>query len=222
MRVLYHSWLSPQSRKIRMILGEKKLDVELKVERTWERRKDFLKMNPAGDVPVLVDEDGATISHHMAIGEYLDEVYPEPRLMGETPVERAEVRRIIGWFDGKMDREVTSHLVAEKVMKRFMKLGQPDSDAIRAALYNLRTHLDYIAWLVERRHYLAGSRLTMADLSAAAHISVLDYLGDIHWDNFRPAREWYMLVKSRRSFRPLLDDRIAGLAPPPHYDKVDF
>lgn len=222
MRRLYHIWLDPGCRKIRLILAEKNLDHELKVEMVWERREAFMKLNPAGDVPVLIEPEKLILADHNAIAEYLDEEYPDNPLMGETSDERAEVRRLNGWFDRKFNDEVTKHLVSEKVLKRFLKMGQPKSEAIRAASYNLRTHLDYIGYLAERRNYLAGASLTMADLTAAAHISIIDYLGDIAWDDYKAAKHWYMQVKSRKSFRPLLEDRIAGMPPAPHYTKLDF
>lgn len=222
MRRLYHIWLDPQCRKVRLILAEKNLDVELKVEMVWERREAFLKLNPAGDLPVLIEPEKLILADGNAIAEYLDEEYTNNPLLGESSDERAEVRRLNGWFDVKFNAEVTQHLLTEKVMKRFLKMGQPQSEAIRAALYNLRTHLDYISYLAERRNYLAGSTLTMADLTAAAHISIVDYLGDIVWENYPAAKTWYMQVKSRKSFRPLLEDRIAGMPPAPHYNKLDF
>jgi glutathione S-transferase len=222
MRILYHSWLSAESRKIRLLLGELGLDYELKAEMYWERREQFLKLNPSGEVPVLIEEDGSIISESSAISEYLDETHPEIALMGKEPKARAEVRRLIGWFDKKFKVEVTDLMVQEKILKRFLKMGIPDLETIRCGLHNLKTHLAYISYLAERKNYLASNELSMADLAAAGHISVLDYLGDIPWEDWPSAKEWYMRVKSRKSFRPLLQDRIAGMTPPLHYDKLDF
>ena len=222
MRMLYHMWLSPQSRKVRIVLGEKGLDCRLKSEKTWERREPFLKMNPAGEVPVLVEEDGAIYADSRAIAEYLDETYLDPPLIGTDPGLRAEVRRICQWFDDKFMAEVTALLSAEKIMKRFLGMGQPDSEPIRCALQNLKVHMGYISHLAERENYLAGEVFSLADITAASHISVVDYLNDVAWDDFPAAKDWYMRVKSRKSFRPILADRIAGLPPPKHYEKLDF
>ena len=178
MRTLYHLWLSPFSRKVRLVLAEKQVEFTMTVEPVWERRREFLALNPAGDVPVLVETDGTVLSHSAAICEYLEETHPDPRLIGRAPVERAEVRRLVGWFDTKFDREVTDRLVTEKVMKRFLGLGEPDSRQIRTALQDLTTHLNYIDYLCERRDWLAGDNLSLADIAAAAHLSCLDYLGD--------------------------------------------
>jgi len=222
MRLLYHLWLSPFSRKIRVVLKEKNLDFTMKVEKTWERRPEFLALNPAGDVPVLIEPDGTVLAEASAIAEFLDEVYRDKLLIGINALDRAEVRRLTQWFDSKLNREVTDPLVGEKMMKRFLGLGEPNSAAIRAGKANLGYHLDYITFLVERRRWLAGDHFSLADISAAAHLSALDYLGDVPWDAHEPAKEWYARIKSRPSFRPLLADHIPGAPPPKHYADLDF
>ncbi len=222
MRTLYHLWLSPFCRKVRIVLAEKGLDFGLEIERVWQRREEFLRLNPAGSVPVLVEPDGAALAESSVVCEYLDEVYPEPPMIGTTAAARAETRRLVAWFDGKFHREVTDNLLTEKLDKRFMGMGGPDSAAIRAGHDNIGTHLDYIGYLSERRSWLAGGTLSLADAAAAAHISALDYLGDIPWEDHPRAKDWYARIKSRPSFRPLLEDRIPGLPPPKHYADLDF
>jgi glutathione S-transferase len=222
MLILYHLALSPFCRKIRLALAEKRLDFEPRIERTWERREAFLALNPGGDVPVLVEDDGTILADSVAISEYLEETRPEPRLHGRTPVERAEVRRLVAWFDRKFNAEVTDNLVGEKVMKRLQRFGGPDSFNIRAGLANIGYHLEYIGFLVERRNWLAGEHMTYADLAAAAHLSCVDYLGDVPWPGHDEAKNWYARLKSRPSFRPLLGDQIPGLAPAPVYADLDF
>lgn len=222
MRTLYHVWLHPFSRKVRLALAEKKLDFELQVEKIWERRTAFLAMNPAGDVPVLVENDGTILSNSQVICEYLEEVYPEINLIGRDPIQRAETRRLIGWFDVKFNREVTDNLVGEKLMKRFLKLGEPHGPSIRAGHANIHYHLDYIGFLCEKRKWLAGETFTLADIAAAAHLSAIDYIGDVPWDEHHHARDWYARVKSRPGFKSLLEDRIPGFMPSEHYENVDF
>ena len=222
MRTLYHLWLSPFSRKVRIVLAEKKLEFQMNVEQVWERRRDFLALNPSGEVPVLVEPDNTVLSDSNAICEFLEEKAPEPNLIGRTPHDRAEVRRLVAWFDRKFDAEVTDKLVAEKVMKRFLGLGEPDSREIRAAQKNIHTHLDYIAYLTDRRHWLAGDEMTLADIAAASHLSAVDYLGDVPWSDHKSAKHWYARIKSRPSFRPILADKIPGLPAPKHYMDLDF
>lgn len=222
MRVLYHLPIDPGCRKIRLLLQEKGLEVELKAEKTWERRESFLRLNPAGEVPVLIEADGTVIPDARVIAEYLEELYPEPTLLGAAPLDRAEARRVASWFDGKFAREVSVHLIEEKLMKRFLGLGNPDSAAIRAANANIHYHLDYITWLADRRNWLAGDDVSIADLAAAAHLSCIDYLGDVPWDEHPGARDWYARFKSRPSMRSILADFLPGSPPPKHYADLDF
>ncbi|MEX2617523.1 MAG: glutathione S-transferase family protein [Alphaproteobacteria bacterium] len=222
MHLLYHLWLSPFSRKVRLVLGEKGLDVTLKVEKVWERRDEFLALNPTGEVPVLLDPDGMVLADSWAISEYLDETHPEPPLLGRTPAMRAETRRLVAWFDNKFYEEVTVNLVDEKIMKRFLGLGEPNSAAIRAGNHNIHYHLDYIGYLTERRRWIAGDELTLADIAAASHLSCVDYLGDVPWEDHQAAKDWYARIKSRPSFRSLLGDHIPGAPPPRHYADLDF
>ena len=222
MRKLYHHSLSAFCRKVRLVLSEKKLEFHLEHENAWERRAQFLAINPAGEVPVLVEDDGIALSGSLVISEYLNEVATETDLLGAQPIARAEVRRLVDWFDRKFQAEVTSNLVDEKLMKRILGQGQPDSAAIRAGLANLKTHMSYLDYLTDRRTWLAGDRISLADLAAAAHVSCVDYLGDIPWDDHPPAKDWYARMKSRPSLRAILNDRVVGFPPPRHYTNPDF
>ena len=220
MRKLYHLWLHPYSRKVRIVLAEKKLDFDLQIEKIWERRTDFLAMNPAGDVPVLVEQDGTTLANSQVICEYLEEVYPEVNILGHDPVQRAETRRLVSWFDVKFNREVSENLVSEKLMKRYLKLGEPNGPSIRAGHANIHYHLDYIGFLTEKRSWLAGDQFSLADIAAAAHLSAVDYIGDVPWEEHHAARKWYNKIRERESFAPLLEDRVPGFDPVAQYENV--
>ena len=222
MRTLYHLLLDPPSRSVRILLGEKRLPFALKTEDTGAGREHVAELDPAGTVPVLVDEDGTSIPGARVIAEYLDEVYPEPPLIGATPADRAETRRLAEWFDGKFQNEVSAGLIEEKLTRRLQQHGQPNAAAIRSAHANIHYHLDYIAWLCDRRRWLAGDDFSLADVAAAAHISVVDYLGDVPWGDHPDAKDWYARVKSRPSLRPILADRIHGAIPAAHYADPDF
>ncbi|CUW46479.1 glutathione S-transferase family protein [Novacetimonas hansenii] len=222
MRILYHLPLSPYSRKVRLALGEKRLPFELKVERVWERRPDYLALNPAGGVPMLVEETGLAIPDSWVICEYLEEAYPDTPLLGRTLAERVEVRRLVVWFDEKFGNEVTRNLLNEKVMKRISGRGNPDGGALRAGYANIRFHLSYIDWLAETRQWMAGNTLSLADFAAAAHLSCLDFIDDVAWDTAPAAKDWYARIKSRPCFRTLLQDRVSGMTPPAHYADLDF
>ncbi len=218
---LYHTPLCPYCRKIRIAIREKGLTAELVEVQPWEHTDDFLRLNPASEAPVLVDDD-LVICDSQAIGEYLEEAYPDATLFGKTLEQRSETRRLVAWFDSKMAREVTDLLWREKVLKRLKRKGFPRSDAMREAAESIRFHLAYIDYLFNRRKWLAGDALSMADIAAAGHVSVLDYMGDVPWDHAGLARDWYAKMKSRPSLRPILMERITGMKPPEHYDDPDF
>ncbi len=230
MATLYHHPFDPQSRFVRLVLAEMGADPALVEERPWERRREFLVLDPAGETPVLAEEGGQVVPGAVTIAEYLDETrglgLNGHRLLPEPLPQRIEVRRLTDWFLRKFHEEVTGYLVTEKVYKRFMDSrnggGAPDMAAIRAARTNIRYHLRYIGYLAARRNWLAGEGLTYADLAAAAHISCVDYLGDVPWDEDETAKAWYARVKSRPSFRPILADRVPGMTPSPHYEDLDF
>ena len=225
---LHHHPLDPQSRRVRLTLAEKDVPCELIPEKPWEPRAEYLALNPAGEVPTLVieaadpDAEPVILSDAWAICEYLEEIYQGANLLGDNAEHRAEVRRLTNWFERKMQHEVTDHLIQEKALKRLQGNGEPDSLRIHTGYHNIHGHLDYIGWLVERRNWLAGDRLTFADLAAGAQLSVLDYLGDVPWSKHPEAKDWYARIKSRPSFRSLLADHVAGLIPPKHYSDLDF
>ena len=226
MATLLHYPLCPFSRSIRLALAECGVEAELTEERPWEWRAEFLALNPAGSLPVLISDADGPIAGAYAISEYLGETgaggggfQPFP---GDAAA-RAEVRRLVDWFHRKFHDEVTNYLVEEKVFRRFgPKSASPDMEAMRAGHENLRYHLTYIGHLAEKRSWLAGDALSFADLAAAAHLSALDYLGEVPWEDHEPAKHWYALLKSRPSFRPLLADRVAGFIPSGTYADLDF
>ena len=225
-RTLYHFPLDPASRQARLALGEKRLPFEPVVVRYWEEPDAFTKLNPSGLTPVLVESETGgkrlVVCEVRPVLEYLEEQYPQPGLLGRDPAERAEARRLMQWFDRKFDAEVNSYLLREKLEKRLTKMGAPDLSNMRLGREALRAHLGYVERLLGQRDWLAGARLSLADFAAAAHISVLDYFGDIPWREIPAAKTWYMKIKSRPCFRPLLADRWPGLVPAAHYDDLDF
>jgi glutathione S-transferase len=222
MRVLYHLPLSPFARKVRIVLAEKRLPFELRVEKVWDRRPDYVEINPACTVPTLVEDTGLVIPDSAVICEYLEEAYPDTGLLGRSIAERVEARRLTAWFDQKFAAEVTRNLLWEKTMKQALRLGAPDAALLRAGYANLKQHLNYIGYLAEHRRFLGGANLTLADFAAAAQLSSLDFIGDVDWSLSPPAKEWYARIKSRPAFRAILSDRVNGQAPPPHYADLDF
>jgi glutathione S-transferase len=215
--------LCPFSRKVRLLLGEKGVGYDLVRESPWERRDEFLDLNPAGQTPVLIEVDkGITLMHSAAICEYFEETVDQTPMISGTAPNRAEIRRLTAWFDEQFYGQVVAPLLHERMQKRLVQRAAPDAGNLRQAMKNANTLLDYVDWLLDHRNWLAGATLSLADLTAAAHISVADYLGGIDWRSHEQTKGWYSGLKSRPSFRPLLSERMEVIAPPPHYDKVDF
>ncbi len=221
MAKLFHVPLSPFCRKVRLCLAEKKIECELAEERYWEEDPDFLKRNPAGKVPIL-RIDGKTMAESTPICEYLDETYPEPPLMPKSAQARYEVRRLVGWFDDKFHHEVTAKLLYERVNKKVMGRGYPDSRHVKEGAKAIKYHLDYMSWLLDHRRWLAGDSMTLADFAAAAHLSALDYISDVDWNRSEIVKDWYAKIKSRPAFRGILADQVPGFPPPAHYADLDF
>ena len=223
MRILYHYWLIPVCRKARIMLGEKKLEYNSEIIKPWDLSDKYLKMNPSGYLPTLIDK-GVTeaICGTHNICEYLEEAYPEQPMLGKDLTQRTEVRRVVDWFDEKFNKEVSEKLIFEKYLKRHFGQGYADTAALREGVKTINDHLCYIEWLLEDRNWLAGDYFSLADISAAAHLSAIDYLGDVPWDRYFEAKEWYMRVKCRPSFRGVLNESVPGLTPPKHYSQFDF
>lgn len=223
MWLLYQFPLCPYSRKVRLLLGEKGVGYELVRENPWERRDEFLDLNPAGQTPVLVEADRKiTLSYSSAICEYFEETINTAPMISGTAQNRAEIRRLAAWFDEQFFAQVTAPLLHERMEKRLVHRQSPDAGMLRTAMKSANQLLDYVDWLLDHRNWLSGSALSLADLSAAAQISVADYLGGIDWRGHEQTKGWYAGLKSRPSFRPLLSERMEVITPPPHYDKVDF
>lgn len=220
---LYQFPLCPFSRKVRLVLGEKGVGYDLVRESPWVRRDEFLDMNPAGQTPVMVEPNRSIVLiDSMAICEYMEETVDKAAMINGTASNRAETRRLVAWFDTQFYRDITAPLLLERMEKRIVHRAAPDARLLREAMKAAVGHLDYTDFLLDHRTWLGGATMGLADLAAAAQISVADYLGGIDWKGHEQTARWYRGLKSRPSFRPLLSERMEGVAPPPHYDDVDF
>ena len=222
MAVLHHYPLAASSRLIRLQCGEYKLELDLITQLPWLRDEKVLALNPAGELPIFEHETHGVVSGARVISEWLEDIVEDNFLMPATAGERVEVRRLVDWFEGKFTLEVTRPLVRERVIKRFQSGEAASSQILRAALANAQIHLGYVDWLAGQYSWLAGPNISLADLAAAAHISVLDYFGDVDWQRYPEAKLWYMKLKSRPSFRSLLSDVLVGMPPASHYSNLDF
>ncbi|MGN6279106.1 MAG: glutathione S-transferase family protein [Sphingomonas sp.] len=220
---LYQFPLCPFSRKVRLLLGEKGVGYELVRESPWLRRDEFIDMNPAGQTPVMTDPSrGLMLVDSMAICEYFEETIDKAAMINGTAANRAEIRRLVTWFDTHFYQDVTAPLLHERMVKRLVHRAAPDAKALREAMKAAERHLDYVDYLLDHRNWIGGSTMSLADLAAAAQISVADYLGGIDWKGHEQTANWYGGFKSRPSFQPLLSERMEVIGPPKHYANHDF
>lgn len=227
---LYHYPICPFSRKIRVFLNEKTIGYDMKEVKVWLRDKKFLKLNPANQTPVLQNKETKdTISDSFVICEYIEDVFPSPKdllskgYLGESPTEKAEIRRIEMWFDKKFYTEVGEYILEERLYNRFKNSKSvPNTKKLKAGQKNLDMHLRYIEFLLRDRKWLAGEDFTVADISAATQLSSIDYFGEINWRYYKKVKDWYVTIKSKPSFQPLLKDKIKGFKPSKWYDDLDF
>lgn len=220
---LYQFPLCPFSRKVRLLMAEKGMTYDLVRESPWEMRDDFLDMNPAGTTPVVTSaERGLVLIDSQAICEYFEETSEQFPLISGSAAARAEIRRLVAWFDQIFFGDVVAPLLHERMKKRILHRQAPDSTTLREAMRRANQHMDYVDYLLDHRSWVGGPTMSLADVAAAAHLSVADYLGGVDWEAHRPTKRWYMGIKSRPSFRPLLSERMEIVSPPKHYDQVDF
>ena len=215
--------LCPFSRKLRLLMGEKSIAYELVRENPWEARDALWHLNPAGRTPVLHDPGRrVALSDSQAICEFFEETVDRNPMISGNALQRAEIRRLVSLFDENLYGDVTAPALHEKMKKRLVLRQSPDGRVLREMGKLLHGHLDYIDWLVDTRQGLAGPTLSLADLACAAQLSVVDYLGAIDWKGHDQAHDWYMVMKSRPSFRPLLSEKMEGLPPPREYAALDL
>lgn len=223
--VLHHFAFDPGSRVARLALGEARIDFVESPVKPWEPDSPLADLNPSGMPPVLqVNEGGKslTLCEPAAILGWIEDRAADPVLMSVDPAERAETRRLVGWFERRFTDEVNAVLLHERMEKPLLRLGPPEARMLREGREALRNHLAMLEDLLAERDALAGRRMGQADLTAAAHLSVLDYFGEVQWKAWPGVKTWYMKLKSRPCFRPVLTDRFPGVAAAACYADLDF
>src|SRR6476661_1755194 len=127
--------LCPFSRKVRLVMAEKGVPAELVRENPWERRDEFVDLNPAGETPVLVEtERNIVLIGSQPIAEYFEETVEKTPMIHGDAAQRAEIRRLTEWFDEKLFREVVEPLMVERMRKRLVSRESPDTRVLREAM----------------------------------------------------------------------------------------
>lgn len=223
-RLLQHR-LDPASRLARLMFAEYGVPVELEDIKPWTRDPGLLEINPAATVPILLDDGEPPTVGVLAVIHAIEERYSPSAVAGLFPArsgDRAEMWRLSEWALMKLNDEVTRYVIEEKIVKRSTPGASPEPGVLRIAKANLVEHLNYFNWVFATRHWAAGEAMTLADFALAAHLSALDYLGDVDWSTSIETRNWYARIKSRPAFRTLLTDRVGGMPPHAGYADLDF
>lgn len=223
-RLLQHR-LDPAARLARLMLAEYGVPVDLEDVKPWLREERILEINPAALGPIMIDEGEPPVVGGLAILHAIEDRWSPSAVAGLFPAparDRAEMWRLLDWVLLKLNDEVTRYVFEEKIIKRDKRGATPDPAVLRVAKANLTEHLLYFNWLFATRHWVAGDVMTLADFALAAHLSTLDYMGDVAWDTSEETKQWYARIKSRPAFRTLLNDRVAGMPAANGYADLDF
>lgn len=222
---LLHHPLDPSSRLVRLMCAEYGVPLDMEEIKPWQREPELLAVNPAATLPILFGESDVPVVGVLAGIHFIEELYAPNVVSGLVPPDaaaRAETWRLMEWVLFKLNEEVTRYVLEEKIVKRDERGATPDPSVLRVAKANLTEHMLYFNWLFATRQWLAGEHMTLADFALAAHLSTLDYLGDIDWDKTGETRDWYSRIKSRPAFRTLLNDRVVAMPPHRGYADLDF
>jgi glutathione S-transferase len=227
---LYHYPICPLSRTIRVMLAYKSVPYIAVIENFWEKREKFCIINPTSEVPFLAikrddassDQQTLLIFGINAIISYLEEKYTDNSLIFGTLSYRAEIRKMCEWFNSKFYLEVSKYIINERIYSWYKSQRSPDLQLIKLARLNLESHLNFLANILSKRDFVGCNDFSLADIVAACHISSLDYLGEINWQNYSLVKDWYSIIKSKPSFRDLLYDTLPGFKASAWYRELDF
>ena len=222
MFTLYHYQLCPSSRFIRILLDEYKIEHITQLENYWKPQDEFLLINPAGHLPVLIDNSNFPIIGFNACVEYIRDMDLKPNIFPDDYRKKAEIYRLYHWFDTLFKKEVLDPIIYEKVFSRVIENLTPNSINLRNGMQNLVFHIRYLEYLLKDKDFLVLDTITSCDFFAAANLSVLDYLGLLNLDYYPKLKVWYFKLKSRPSFKNILKDYIVGLTPHENYKLLDI
>ena len=219
---LYYMSMCAPSRAAKIILNEKSIQFHSISEPLWQRRLEFLKINPEGELPVIIDNKNTAIIGYFSLAYFLEEDEQQKNLIGKCALSRLEIRRICKWFDDKFNKEVYENIVEERVFKSLKGLGNPSNEFLKAGRVNLKNHENYIEWILSKRTFIAGEIFSIADIISASYFSTLDYLGEIDWERINFTKKWYAKIKSRPSFRDILEEKLFSIPASKNYKNLDF
>jgi RNA polymerase-associated protein len=197
---LYDYPQCPFCRKVRVALAEKGIEYEkifVDLRKKEQNKEDFLKLNPYGKVPVLVD-DGVVIYESSVINEYLDEKYPDPSLMPSDPADRARARILVDFCESHFHPS-WFNIYIEMTFKPEDKRNR---ELIEKSKNELKEHLRRLNQELEGREYLVGS-YSLADIAFTPRVALFNTLGIQVSPELKNVIDWVERIKSRPSYKAL-------------------
>jgi glutathione S-transferase len=199
---LIGSLASPFTRKVRVVLAEKKIEYEFEIDNPWDAATGVPARNPLGKVPVLVLDDGTTLFDSRVIVEFLDNASPLSRLLPSGNRERIEVRRWEALADGVIDAAVLVR------MEHRRKPAQRSPEWIERQMGKVRAGLAAMDADLGDKPWCAGSVYTIADIAVGVCLAWLDFrFPDLDWrkDHANLAR-----ALAKLSERPSFAETVPG------------
>lgn len=197
---LYDYPQCPFCRKVRVALAEKGIKYErvfVDLRKKEQKREEFLKLNPYGKVPVLID-NGDVIYESSVINEYINEKYPDPPLMPSDLAGRAKVRI---WVDFCESHFHTPWFSIYREMT-FKPENERNGELIEKSKNEIKEYISRLNQGLERHEFLAGS-YTLADAAFTPRVALFDSLGIRIDSEFKNVRNWVERIKSRPSYKAL-------------------
>lgn len=186
-------------RTLRFFLLEKGIDLprhEVDILGAENRGPEYLRLNPAGQTPALELADGTIISETPAICELLEELHPEPPLIGRTPEERAVTRMWWRRVELNIALPMVQGFYYAEALELFRTRVRCLPDAAEGLKERARDGMRWIDGLIERQ-WLAGDRFTVADICLYCYIDQLCEVGQPMPEGASTLRRWFDRVGSR-------------------------
>ena len=197
---LYDFPSSPNCQRVKVVLAEKKLPFEtipIDLKKGEQKRADFLKLNPYGKVPVIID--GATVLYESCIiNEYLDEKYPEPPLMPKDQAKRAKIRILIDYGLNHLDPSYQK--IRMELMKEEKERNQELLDNAKKELRNLLQRLDRE---MGDQSYLAGD-FSLLDAAVISRFLRMEGFGVLPDPSLPNLGKWLQRMKERPSVKAIM------------------
>ena len=198
---LYNS-VGPNPHVVRMFMAERGLTVpteEIDLMGGANRQEPYLSVNPAGQMPALVLDDGTLITEVTAICEYLDETQPGDSLIGTTPAERAQTRRWTRWADLNIVEPLTNGFRFAEGLPLFKERTRCIPEAADGLKAIAQDKLAFLDAQLETRDWIAGGRLTMADTMLFPFIAFGEQVGQPLNRDLKNVTAWYDRMAQRPS-----------------------